>query len=290
MFGYVKIFKDELKCRDYEIFRSYYCGLCRALGQYCTQSSRFGLNYDMVFLAVVLAALSEDEPKFLQKPCIAHPLKKRRSVYITKELEYSANMSVILGYLKLCDDFADDKSIKALFGKILYFRAFKKSEKKYNDEYVKLKGQMQRLSKLEKENCDRIDEVADCFAKMLEILFTPSFIENERRELAWLGYNIGRWIYIIDAFADMKDDFKSKSYNPFLVGVRSEAELEEKTEILKNTLDKTLTFTLENALSAYDLLTVYKNDAIIRNILYLGLRYKQEQILSGGKEKENESL
>ena len=290
MFGYVRIYKDELKCKDFELFRSYYCGLCRALGKNCSQSSRLGLSYDLTFLSIVLSSLTKDEEEFIKKPCIVHPFSKRRSVKLTKPLEYSAHMSVILGYLKLCDDFSDDKSIKALIGKILYFRAFRKSKKKYKGEYLKLKEQMKRLSVLEKENCNRIDEVADCFAKMLEILFTPQFLENGKRELAWLGYNIGRWIYIIDAYADMRNDFKTKSYNPFLVDVKSEAELDEKIEDLKNTLDKTLTFTLENAASAYDLLKVYKNDAIIRNILYLGLRYKQEQILSGGKENENESL
>lgn len=149
---------------------------------------------------------------------------------------------------------------------------------------------MLQLSKLEKANSSSIDEVADCFGKMLEILFTPKFIENQKRELAWLGYNIGRWIYIIDAYADIKKDFKSGSYNPFLTDVKTEEELLKKEKDLKEQLSSTLTFTLENAASAYELLEIFKNDEIIRNILYLGLKIKQEQILSGGKETKNESL
>lgn len=290
MFGYVRIYKDELKCKDFELFRSYYCGLCRALGKNCSQSSRLGLSYDLTFLAIVLSALNEDEETFLQKPCIAHPFHKRRSVNQTKVLEYSANMSVILGYLKLCDDFLDDKSIKAFFGKLVYYSAFRKSKKLYKKEYDSLKEQMIRLSRLEKENSPSIDETADCFAKMLEILFTPEFLDCDKRALAWLGYNIGRWIYIIDAYSDMDKDFKKKSYNPFLTEVKSEAGLFLKKEEVKEQLLNTLTFTLENAASAYELLTVYKNDEIIRNVLYLGLKITQEQILNKGKDKDNESV
>ena len=290
MFGYVRIYKDELKCKDFELFRSYYCGLCRALGEKCSQSSRLGLSYDLTFLAIVLSALTEDEEEFIKKPCIVHPFSKRRSVKLTKSLEYSAHMSVILGYLKLCDDFSDDKSIKAFFGKIIYFTAFLKSKKLYREEYNALKEQMMRLTSLEKINSSSIDEVADCFGKMLEILFTPEFIDKDKRVLAWLGYNIGRWIYIIDAYNDMKKDFKSGSYNPFLTDVKTEEELLKKEEILREQLSSTLTFTLENAASSYELLTVYKNDDIIRNILYLGLKIQQEQILNNGKEKKDESL
>ena len=31
MFGFVRPYKDELKVKDYELFRSVYCGLCHSL-------------------------------------------------------------------------------------------------------------------------------------------------------------------------------------------------------------------------------------------------------------------
>ena len=33
MFGYVGIYKDELKVKDYRLFQAYYCGLCKELGK-----------------------------------------------------------------------------------------------------------------------------------------------------------------------------------------------------------------------------------------------------------------
>ena len=31
MFGYINIHKDELKVKEYNMFKAYYCGLCFAL-------------------------------------------------------------------------------------------------------------------------------------------------------------------------------------------------------------------------------------------------------------------
>ena len=51
MFGYVNAYKDLLRVCDYNVFRGYYCGLCKQLGKSFNQLTRFGLSYDMTFLA-----------------------------------------------------------------------------------------------------------------------------------------------------------------------------------------------------------------------------------------------
>lgn len=78
------------------------------------------------------------------------------------------------------------------------------------------------MSRLEKNNCKEIDETADCFARILEILFTPDFIEDKdkKRILAWLGYNTGRWIYIIDAYNDLEKDVKKMITIPLKQNMR----------------------------------------------------------------------
>lgn len=280
MFGYVKIYKDELKCKDFEIFRSYYCGLCRALGKNCSQISRLGLSYDMTFLAIVLSGVDSSPDEWSLKPCLAHPLHKKRSVINSPVLDYVAHMSVLLTYLKLCDDFSDEKSIKALFGKVFFYSAFLKSRKKYPEKYKCLKQHLKNLQELEKENCSSVDRVADCFARMLHCLFTPDFIKHDRENLGNLGYYIGRWIYITDAFSDMEKDFKNNSYNPFLHDVKTEDELLKRIEEERSILDITQTHTLAAAASEYEFIKIYKNDDIIKNILYLGLRIQQERIFN----------
>ena len=149
--------------------------------------------------------------------------------------------------------------------------------------YREITKQLGELSALEKENCAEIDRCADCFAKILECIFTPDFItdKNTRRILAWLGYNTGRWIYVLDAYSDMEKDKKSKSYNPFLAAEYSD--FEEYRTHLREQLDVSLTFTLENIASSFELLTVYKNKSLLEHIIYKGLKAKQTSILEMNK-------
>lgn len=279
MFGYVRICKDELKIKDYNTFRAYYCGLCRSIGKR-NQAARLALSYEMTFLAILLSAVGDDKITLRQKRCIAHPFRKRPSVTDDDAVEYSADMSILLDYLKLKDDVDDDKSVKAFVGMLFFSISVKKLKRKYPRQTAEIISQLNRLSLLEKNNSNSIDETADCFAKILSVLFTPDFISDTptRRTLEWLGYNIGRWIYIIDAAADFEDDLKKGSYNPF-----------GKKCIDKENLEITLTYTLANAASAYELLDIKKNDDILRNIIYIGLKNMQDHVLKG-KENTNESL
>ncbi len=51
----------------------------------------------------------------------------------------------------------------------------------------------------------------------LKYYLHSDFIEDKdkKRILAWLGYNTGRWIYIIDAYNDLEKDVKKNDYNTF---------------------------------------------------------------------------
>ena len=70
MFGFVNIYKEELKIKDYDVFRSYYCGLCKALGKRYNQVVRLGLSYDMTFLAILADSLSENPIKIKKQGCL----------------------------------------------------------------------------------------------------------------------------------------------------------------------------------------------------------------------------
>ena len=57
MFGYVVINKPEIKFKDYDLYRSYYCGLCMDLKDSFGLKGRMTLNYDLAFLAILLDGL-----------------------------------------------------------------------------------------------------------------------------------------------------------------------------------------------------------------------------------------
>lgn len=282
MFGYVTVPKNLLTEEEYSVFRSYYCGVCKATGKCASQISRLGLSYDITFLALVLSSLLiSGQTK--KSRCIVHPIKKFDVIFSDSAVSYSARAGVLLNYLKLADDWKDEKSLKSLCAMPVLFYGYKRAFRGMANQAETIKNQLKILSRLEKENCCSIDETADAFAKITESLFTPEFITNDsqKRALSWLGYNLGRWIYIIDAFDDFEQDLKSKSYNPLILS--GNASREE----CALAIEESLIFTLENIASAFELLNFNKNKDIIGKIIYIALKQKQELILHPKKSEES---
>lgn len=270
MFGYVNVYKDLLRVCDYNTFRGYYCGLCKQLGKKFNQITRFGLSYDMTFLAILMSSLSDEKSEIKMQNCIAHPLTKRPVICGDKGIEYSAEISIILTYLKLKDDWYDEKSLKS-FVSIFYYLPNKKAIKKHKSKFDTINEYMKKLHLLEKENCSNIDEVADCFGKVLEAVFDRT---GSDKALAWLGYHIGRFIYITDAYNDIEKDIKNNSYNSFVAMLGKELDKEQ----LKQSIKASLEFTLSEISNSYNLLNIRKNKELLDNIIFLGLRQNVDKL------------
>ena len=69
MFGYVLPAKDKLSDEDLARFQSLYCGLCHTMGQEYGFFSRFFLNYDFTFLAMLLSSLYEPKEEVAAARC-----------------------------------------------------------------------------------------------------------------------------------------------------------------------------------------------------------------------------
>ena len=51
MFGYIEMNKPEIKFKDFDLYKSFYCGLCRELREKYGISGQLTLSYDMTFPA-----------------------------------------------------------------------------------------------------------------------------------------------------------------------------------------------------------------------------------------------
>ncbi len=281
MFGYVNIYKNELKIKDYNLFRAYYCGLCKALGKRYNQALRLGLSYDMTFLAIIADSLNSSEPKLINDGCVKH-IGKHLICTNNKYIDYSADAGVILSYHKLTDDITDDKSVKAYIARLAYLRAVKKASGLYPELSETVKQKLNELSELEKNKCESIDMAAHPFACLTEEIF--KIADNS---LAKLGYNIGRFIYIADALSDLKDDIKNGSYNPFLCAYGEDfIKTKEFCERARGSINMTL-----SAISReYELLDIKKNKSITDNIIYMGLRFTSDSLFENMEEENEKSL
>ncbi|MCR1898376.1 DUF5685 family protein [Irregularibacter muris] len=292
MFGYVMPYKSELKMREYETFRAYYCGLCKTMGKEFNTAVRFGLNYDLAFLGILLSSLQPTKDQVVIEGCIAHPLKKKKIIVTNQSLIYTAHISIMLIYFKLLDDWKDNQSLSSLLASRAFLQPIKKAKALYPEKYEAIRIYLEKLSLLEKENCDRIDESADLFAKIMEEIAAAPFIEdaNTLRILRWLGYHLGRWIYILDAFDDLKKDCKDKNYNPILLQYpyAEEEDIEDFISRVKASIEFTLTLSLDNMAKSYELLDPPYHRGILDNIFYMGTRFKMDQVLHGKEDKNFE--
>ena len=109
MFGYITPLKSELKVKEFEYFRSYYCGLCNEIKNKFGNIPRFCLNYDLTFIGFLLVGLFSNQIFIKQVRCIKHANKKILILTDTKALDYCANLSILLFDYKLKDNIEYEK-------------------------------------------------------------------------------------------------------------------------------------------------------------------------------------
>ncbi len=263
MFGYVNIYKDELKIKDYNTYRAYYCGLCKMLGKKHNHLVRLALNYDFTFLAVIADALSDKPCDISMQGCV-RKLGKRQTVKNAHGLEFAADINVLLAYYKLADDIRDTHSLKALISIFPFWVRYLSVRKNHKGVCDITSASLMRLSFLEDMGCDIIDKAANEFASILQAMFKEvnPLLEN-------FGYMLGRIIYIMDALDDMDEDYRKSRYNPAVLQYGYKGEF---TEEIKSKMTDILYFSLGELSSEYEKLDIKKNKAILDNIIYLGLR------------------
>mgnify|MGYP006393699639 FL=1 len=57
MFGYVTVYKPELKIKEFEAYKGIYCTLCKEMGKEYGLLSRFLLSYDGAFFVMYKMAI-----------------------------------------------------------------------------------------------------------------------------------------------------------------------------------------------------------------------------------------
>lgn len=291
MFGYVKPFKPHMRICEFETYNAVYCGLCKKLGKKYGFMARMTLSYDFTFLGLMELALNENEVEMVPQRCIAHPLKKKTCLKSSDGLDYTAAAAAILIYNKIKDDIADKKfaaKLIPMFLKLLTARAYKKATAIYPELSKYISEQMENQNKLEAENCKSIDRASEPSSNILaEIASGLSTNKDEQRILRRFGYLLGRYIYIADAYDDIEKDFRSRGFNPLIVGDSAIHELNMQ-EVQKKTEDS-INFTLGALADAYVQLDLKRFKPVADNIIYMGLKNTfYEMINKKNKSQEDE--
>lgn len=280
MFGYVLPDKPYLYMKDDTLYNALYCGVCKSIGKEVGQIPRFTLSYDMAFMSCLAHNICNQDVKIEKKRCIAHAIKRRpiaKPDDISKKL---ANLNVILAYYKLKDDKLDEK--KGNLKSSLFKKGYKKASKNYKEFDLIVKNCYEKLLKLEKENCDSVDIVADCFAEMLSQASNIVFESYSTEKTQGLLYGIGKWIYLIDALDDYDKDIKNSNYNVFYNVYKSKS---FKDLVLEHESDISFIFNtvFMQILENFSNIKMYYNTDLVSNIIKKGIPSKTMQIFKKAK-------
>lgn len=276
MFGYITVKKEELKIKDFQTYQAYYCGVCQELKERFGKVAQATLTYDMTFLAILLTGLYEDTTKREVHRCLVHPAKKHPCLR-NEFTQYAADMNVILCYYNLLDDWQDERKAGGLAAARMLRKSFLKAAGQYPRQVKAVKQYLKKLHACEQSRIQDLDLAAGYTGDLMKELFVYQediWSEDLRR----LGFYMGKFIYLMDAYDDVEKDKKSGNYNPFTALSQSE-DFEEQAE-------KILTMMAASASKAFEKLPILEHVDILRNILYAGIWWKFDMIRKKNEEKK----
>lgn len=295
MFGYIIINKQEMKFREFDLYRSWYCGFCQELKAAYGKAGQMTLSYDLTFLILLLTSLYEPETVEGLCKCAAHPFEKHPTR--TNEFSrYAADMNLLLSYYKCVDDWLDEKKVtKRAFSSMLKKKVAKirskypkkagliadrlnrihQCEKASGQSADKCKGKGSRTGKAKAKPGDKtvlsgnVDEIAGYFGDIMAEIFAWRKDEWEQ-DLRRMGFFMGKFIYLMDAYEDVEKDEKEGAFNPLLPFYHTEG-FEERCETM-------LTMMMADCSRVFEKLPLIEYVEILRNILYSGVWCRYEMV------------
>lgn len=258
MFGYVTANYEELNKLQKERYRAVYCGICRDIHRQSSNFSRMVLSYDMAFLALLLMSLYEPEETRGKNRCLSHPMEGHPwtdNPYVS----YAADMNVVLAYYKALDDYQDEGKHTARLLSGLLEPHYADIHSRYPRQCEAIERCIFRLSEMEKAGETNPDHPAACFGELMAELMVcreDRWAETLRR----MGFQLGRFIYLVDAMLDYDRDQKKGNFNPFMTHEKNPAQWEEY-----------LVLSMTACTDNYEKLPLVQDKALLDNILYSGV-------------------
>lgn len=276
MFGYVTVNSEELKIKDYNFYRSCYCGLCRTLKSRHGIVAPLTLSYDMTFVVILLSGLYEDPFRVGSTRCVVHPSKKHTTRQ-NKWTEYAADMTILLAYHNMMDDWEDDKNVGGLAMAKVLKRQYQKVADLYPEQAKAVIEYMEKNARSEREKDYDVDRVSGYTGEVLGKIFAK---EDDvwHEALYKTGFYLGKFIYLMDAYDDLETDKKKSNFN-LLLPVSNKRDFEAYVE-------NTLAMMMAECSKSFELLPILQYTDILRNILYSGVWSKYALVLQKKEMKE----
>ncbi len=273
MFGYVNVNQKELTKEQKDSYQSYYCGLCRSLKEVSGAKGQMLLNYDMTFLTILLTGLYEPQVVRQDFTCMIHPVGKK----VAKSSEattYAAKMNVLLSYQSMEDGWTDNRSLTKKSMAKMFSKDYERIKQEYPRQAKAVEDYIRKLSVAEMGNEKNLDAVSGLTGEMLAEIF--DWKQDEwSEELRCMGFYLGKFVYLMDAYEDLEKDEQRGLYNPFLSWKE-----DNKGTDLDTFVRLILTSMLAECAKSFERLPIINYADILRNILYSGVwtRFEVNQL------------
>lgn len=262
MFGFVEADLNALSEAQQARYRGAYCGLCRALKERCGEVSRLTLSYDFVFLTLVLTGMYEPEEQAGSGRCLIHPVHPR-AWWRSSFTDYAADMSVLMTWQKLMDDWNDERKLLMLAGAKLTKNRYALAAARWPVQARAIEDGLAELHAIEQSSQTDSDAPAICFGKLMGVLFDPKSDTLWGERLRRFGEALGQFIYMMDACVDLEQDRQKGSFNPLNSLNGGGVSEEEKLMLLK--------MLIGSCTAEFERLPLVQDAEIIRSVLYSGV-------------------
>ncbi|MFR4393225.1 MAG: DUF5685 family protein [Ruminococcus callidus] len=269
---HIRAYKPELRFREYDIYHGCYCGLCEALHRRHGTAARWSC-YDMTFLILLLTVCmnrrNQDGTTLYCTPVSQESAHTKRRDRLCRRYEHSAVAD------KCMDDWNDERKISRRAAAGMSSRSYRKIQQQYPEKCSVVRTQLEKLHEMEQNHESNPEIPAGCFGTMLGELFVWKD-DIWADTLRQVGFYLGKFIYLLDAYDDLEHDRKKQCYNPFHQTDTTEPQFSQNCEAL-------LQMMMSSCAAAFERLPILHYEEILRNILYAGVWTKFYQ-----KKKEQE--
>ncbi len=221
MVGYLKPdFKGVPKEYKKE-YKSFYCGLCKALKRQYNYIGILSLNYEITAFLILLSGLREEKNKVFHGSCTITPFVPVAYIdYFQDDLICAANLSVLISHYEIKDNIQDIGGLKwKAINKLMSNKA-EKSKHYLQDDFTKIDNAVYSYYETEKDESTKFQDILESDGNLIESFLSP-LVKNYDIEttnlLLKLANLLGQWIYLIDACDDFEDDIKNDNFNPLLL-------------------------------------------------------------------------
>lgn len=286
MFGYIKVDKNKMQPGEFALYHAFFCGICISSKELIGFRARMLTNFDIAFFNVLFHSYLGVDVEIHDCHCITTPKKLRSIVKRDPLTDKIALSNVILSYLNLMDDVLDEKSVKKRLALLAVKKSYKKAAKLFPLMDEEITRHYRELTTLEAQNCGVFDKICHPFAHLSRVFAQVILGDKADGYILDLCYNLGKWVYLIDALDDLDKDFKRGSYNPFIACMGG---FENGRQFVRDNLadlEFILYTTLNKIAENFNDLELTKYYCVLHNVLHIAIRDKTAEVFGKYTEKE----